>query len=315
MKKFTLFFAALLMGFFSFAQTIPNAGFETWINNNETNTTYQVPQHWITSDVFDTEINKLFGDSTYVVHAVSQVGSAHGGQYAVQMAVVVSNQGDTESGAIYSLDSAVVFAMSAFGSGKMCGFPCATRPANLTGYFKFNRVGGDTAGILMMMTKWNTTTQRRDTLNNITYDITSNASGWTMFSVPITYAYGENPDTVLIGAGIANSHQHIGTLFTVDDFAFTGNVAIGINEQQKNAATVTVFPNPFNDEATLNITNIQLKKATLEIYDVLGNRVRVMENISGNNIIINREGLNDGIYFYHLINDNAIVATGKMSIQ
>jgi hypothetical protein len=60
---------------------------------------------------------------------------------------------------------------------------------------------------------------------------------------------------------------------------------------------------------------VNINDATLEITDVLGNVVRVMSGLNGEDVRFNREGLNNGIYFYRLVNKGEVVATGKLSIQ
>jgi hypothetical protein len=314
MKKFTLLFATSFIGAFSFAQTIPNAGFETWVNNNESPHTYSVPQGWITLDAIESDLHNAFGDPTYVANSVTQAGSPHGGSSAVQMAVVQSNEGDTIAGAIFSEPSANNFLNVAFGSGGAMGYAFASRPANLTGFRKFTISGGDSATVGVVMTKWNTMTNMRDTLVNIqNYFFTTPANAWTSFSIPLSYSSSAFPDTCIIFAGIVAPIPHPGTIFTIDDLAFTG--LIGINEAQNNQATVSVFPNPFNNQATLSFTDVTLNHASLEMYDVLGNKVRVITDLNGEDVILNRDGLSDGMYFYNLVNDGKVIANGKLSIQ
>ena len=313
MKKITLFFATTFISAISFAQTIPAPGFETWANNVESPHTYSVPQNWISGDVLQSYIPNLFGNATYVVNAVTQVGSAHGGSFAVQMAVVQSNAGDTIAGSIFSEPSATNFFNVAFGGPGAMGFPYSTRSANLTGFRKFSSVGGDSTTVGVIMTKWNTITNTRDTLVNTQNYYITNAAAWTSFSLPLTYSSGLTPDTCFIAAGIVATTPHPGTIFTLDDLAFTG--LIGMEEQHSNLAIVSVFPNPFSNKATLSFSNVILKNASLEIFDVLGNKVRVMSDLNGENITINREGLNEGIYLYNLVNEGEIIATGKLSVQ
>lgn len=315
MKKFTLLFASCCFSALSFAQTLPNPGFETWVNNSESPHTYSVPQGWITVDVLESWLYDAFGDPTYVVNSVTQVGSAHGGTKAIQMSVVISNQGDTIGGSVYSEPSANNFFAVGFGGPGAIGFPYTTRSANLTGWRKCNLLGGDTAGMIIILTKWNTATSTRDTLVDIeNFYFTTSAAAWTSFSIPLTYSSGLTPDTCLIGAGIQATTLHPGTTFTLDDLAFTGTVS-GISELRNDQSLFSIFPNPFNSEATLRFNNVKLNNAALEIYDVLGNKVRVMENLNGEDVILNREGLKDGMYFYSLVNEGEIIATGKLSVQ
>lgn len=297
------------MSFTASAQVYLNAGFETWVSNTETPHTYQMPQRWLTNDVLVTFLNELFGNNGYVVNSVSQTSSAHSGNYAVQMGVAVSNYSDTVGGSILYCNTASDILMD------QAGLPFASRPANYTGWYKWNRVGGDSAAVFLIMTKWNSSTHTRDTVANEENYIINSAAAWTQFSFPITYLMNVNPDTIFVAAGNASNSPNVGSVFTVDDFGFMGTVPIGINEAPAMIAAVSVFPNPFAEQATLNIKDVQLSNGKIELFDVLGNKVRSMENLSGNNFIISREGLPAGIYFYTVTEENTLLATGKIDCQ
>lgn len=309
MKKFTFLIAVTVLSISASAQTYQNAGFEVWVPNNETAQTYQMPQRWLSMDVLITFFNELFGNPGYTVNSVSQTSSAHSGNYAVQMSVAISNYSDTVGGVVYYCNSADDILMD------KTGFPFAFRPANYTGWYKWNRIGGDTCGLFLIMTKWNTSTQSRDTVAYEENFIINSAAAWTQYSFPISYIMNVFPDTIFVAAGISSERPHIGSVFTVDDFAFSGTVPIGINEGAAEISSVSVFPNPFAEQTTLTIKDVQISKGKLEIYDVLGNKVRSMENLSGNNFIIAREGLPAGIYFYTLSEKNSILAKGKINCQ
>jgi hypothetical protein len=309
MKKITFLIALTLMSFSASAQVYLNGGFETWVANTETPHTYQMPQRWLTIDVVSTFFNELFGNNGYVVNSVSQTSTAHSGNYAVQMSVAVSNFSDTVAGAILYCNTVNDLLAD------KAGLPFASRPANYTGWYKWNRVGGDTCGVNLIMTKWNTTTQSRDTVAYEENVIINAASGWTTYSFPISYIMNIFPDSIFVVAGNLTQRPHVGSVFTVDDFGFSGTVPIGINESPVAVASVSVFPNPFAEQTTLNIKDVQLSKGKIELYDVLGNKVRSMENLSGNNFIISREGLPAGIYFYAITEENVLLATGKINCQ
>ncbi len=314
MKKITFFIAFAITSITTSAQTILNPGFETWVPNNETGTTYQMPEHWVTTDILITYLNELLGNPGYTVNTVASV-AGHTGNDAVQMSVAVSNMGDTVAGGIFYCDSAATFVEALFGGPEAIGFPLSTRPANLTGWYKWTNVGNDSAAVLTIMTKWNTTTQSRDTVAIGGIDIISSAAAWTAFSAPIGYALGVNPDTVFIYAANNSNLPTIGSVLTIDDLAFTGLVPIGINENASSLASASVMPNPFSEQATLKLDNTQIENGKLEIYDVLGNKVREIQNLSGSSFIISREGLSSGIYFYTLTEKNALIVTGKLSVE
>ncbi len=314
MKKITFFIAFVITSLSASAQTILNPGFETWVPNNETGNTYQMPEHWVTTDILVTYLNELFGNPGYSLNGVSSA-AGHTGNDAVQMSVAVSSMGDTVAGGVYYCDSATAMIETLLGGPEALGFPLNTRPANLTGWYKWTNVGNDSAFVIAVMTKWNTTTQSRDTVALGGLDIITSAAPWTAFSVPIIYGIGVNPDTVFIYAGNNSSLPTIGSVFTIDDLAFTGLVPIGINETASTHASVAVMPNPFSEQATLKLDNTQIENGKLEMYDVLGNKVREIQNLSGSSFIISREELPAGIYFYMISEGNALIASGKLSVE
>lgn len=314
MKKITLFIAFAITTISAFAQTILNPGFETWVSNSEATTTYQMPEHWVTHDVVLSYLNEQFGNPGYAVNSVTQV-AGHSGNDAVQMGVGISTYGDTVSGGIFYCDSAIKVLEVLMGGGEMLGFPCTGRPANFTGWYKWNNVGNDSAQILFVLTKWNSTNQSRDTIGGALLDFQASVTPWTSFTMPVGYSMNVYPDTAFIYAANNSTRPSIGSLFTIDDLAFTGTAPIGINETVAPSHSAVVMPNPFNDQATLSLKDAQISNGKMEIYDVLGNKVRHVENLSGNNFIISREGLPAGIYFYTLSEENALIATGKISVE
>jgi hypothetical protein len=311
MKKITFLTAVLAAGISAFAQ-VPNMDFETWTNNNETQTTYLAPQGWVTTDEF---ITAFYSDSVYAVHSVTQTASSHSGSYAVQMNCVTSNEGDTVNGAIYSSASLADFLTALF-NGQALGYGYTQRPATFSGYYKATMLGTDAPMVGIALTKWNTVTNSRDTLVNVLQPL-ANASSWTAFNIPLTYAYAEYPDSVFLYAGIQvlNNIAYPGSSMTLDDLGLSGNVPIGVNEIPLVTAQAVVYPNPFSESATIEVSGMQLENATVELYDLAGQNVQTMENISGEKAIISREGLANGIYFYSIEQDGVRIASGKISVQ
>ncbi|MBI3510328.1 MAG: T9SS type A sorting domain-containing protein [Bacteroidetes bacterium] len=314
MKKTLLSISSFLFCASAFAQ-ISNPGFETWVNNNESPHTYLVPQGWITTDVIQSYFNNLFGNPTYVVNTTAQTTNSHSGTYAVQMSVAVSNAGDTVMGAVISDPSATNVVNVALGGGGAMGYAFNQRPANLTGFRKLAIAGGDSAAVAVIFTKWNSVTGTRDTIVNLqNYYFGTAAAAWTSFSIPLPYLSGLTPDTAVIFAGVysTNTAGHVGTVFTIDDLAFTG--VAGVEEQTANSS-VNIFPNPFSDQTTFHFNDMQLKNATLIIYDATGNKVREVEQLNGDTFVMDREGLAGGMYFYNITSENAVIAKGKLSVE
>jgi hypothetical protein len=80
--------------------------------------------------------------------------------------------------------------------------------------------------------------------------------------------------------------------------------------------SITLSPNPFQDKTLLTIQGT-ITNATLNIYNIEGKVVYKMTGISGTNtqLTINHEQLSDGIYFYHLMENNEVLAIGKIIVD
>lgn len=86
----------------------------------------------------------------------------------------------------------------------------------------------------------------------------------------------------------------------------------GISENKFSSA-ISVYPNPFSSETTLQ-TDKFFKDATLTVYSSFGQRVKQINNISGQSIILHRDNLSSGLYFIHLTQDNKTFSTDKLVI-
>jgi len=100
-----------------------------------------------------------------------------------------------------------------------------------------------------------------------------------------------------------------GTILKYGDITGTNDKLLNLNNK------VTVYPNPFTTSAILRINdNIQINDAILSVYDMHGKEVGNITNISSNKVELNRKGLNSGLYFYRLSEENNIF-TGKFIIK
>lgn len=90
----------------------------------------------------------------------------------------------------------------------------------------------------------------------------------------------------------------------------------GINTNELDASSISVvFPNPCNGICVLRLnSNSDLKNASIQVYDITGKTVFSSE-ISSNLTNLNLEGLNSGIYFYSVLNNNSILNKGKIIVN
>lgn len=71
-----------------------------------------------------------------------------------------------------------------------------------------------------------------------------------------------------------------------------------------------VFPDPFISSVTFSL-GMELKNAELQLFDIIGNKVRV-QDFSGKQVILFRNELPSGIYFFRILSDGAQLSAGKL---
>jgi len=74
---------------------------------------------------------------------------------------------------------------------------------------------------------------------------------------------------------------------------------VGVNEPSNNNLTLTVYPNPFNNELTVNYEP-KNNTAKLEVYNLIGEKIK-SQNITENISFIDLSRQSNGIYFIVII--------------
>ncbi len=93
-----------------------------------------------------------------------------------------------------------------------------------------------------------------------------------------------------------------------------GSVGIGNNESEK-INPVRVYPNPFTSQTTVEINSTGTSENTeLKVFDLLGQEI--LSKSFGNNqrVMLSRDNLNSGVYFYRVFQKEKIIATGKIVV-
>lgn len=122
-----------------------------------------------------------------------------------------------------------------------------------------------------------------------------------------------NGTRILFGS---NWKQNVEADTSIDAYICDVNALITSSENfaRKHQKEVSVFPNPFRTTTSIK-TNFDLNNAELKIYNLLGQEMKIINNISVRQIGINRENLTVGIYFYKLVQNNKILSTGKLIVE
>ncbi len=90
---------------------------------------------------------------------------------------------------------------------------------------------------------------------------------------------------------------------------------LGISQKEESVnVKVKIYPNPFSNSTTIEITDGIIKNYELTIFDLFGKEVKQYE-ISSSKTEISRDNLPSGMYFYQVKNKNQFISSGKLIIQ
>lgn len=102
----------------------------------------------------------------------------------------------------------------------------------------------------------------------------------------------------------------------LDSTLFAVGLTAGLNDYDLSDQSVLIYPNPFTDHARLIINpKISLIDTEIKLIDVFGRVVKTYKNLEKNEIILLRENLYQGIYFYYVTRKESIVAVGKVIVE
>lgn len=91
--------------------------------------------------------------------------------------------------------------------------------------------------------------------------------------------------------------------------------ATGIDDKltDKKVGKLKIYPNPMVDKSKVEFPNEKNQKFRLVVVDASGRVVRIIENVTGNNVIINREQLKPGIHIINLSGEK--LYKGKLLVK
>jgi hypothetical protein len=109
-----------------------------------------------------------------------------------------------------------------------------------------------------------------------------------------------------------NASKHICYISNPSGNAGHCDITTGIDGPLRSDQ-VKVSPNPFSSQTTIEVTssgnsgNIQLK-----VFDVLGREIITTTFNNDGRVILERNHLSDGIYFYRVFEKDKVIAGGKL---
>lgn len=177
----------------------------------------------------------------------------------------------------------------------------------------------------------------KSTDGGVTWNITDSINGLKKiryFDENILYSVGDSGFIVKTNNGGSSWNYEVsGTTKNLNNIIIFNNKAIvvgdsgtilmntnisavtGLKENIKSSQDVNAFPNPFNSFTTIKFNNPDHKKHLLTIFDLSGKTTRQINNITTEEIMINRGDLPGGAYFFQLENEVEIIGYGKLLIE
>lgn len=145
--------------------------------------------------------------------------------------------------------------------------------------------------------------------------VATGSSGWQQAIINMTYVNGLTPDTmyVLYSSSSLDYNPTPGSVLWIDDVSVS--YPVGIEQKSGEEISLSVFPNPSSTSTTIKFENISGEAYKLDIYDYAGKLVHSISNITNNQVVLNNESLNRGIYLIKLQNSKGIIYTEKMNIN
>ncbi|HEX7412505.1 MAG TPA: T9SS type A sorting domain-containing protein [Bacteroidia bacterium] len=291
----TLVAAALV----SNAQQLTNNGFETWASS--------IPSSWGTMD------GALAADGLSGGTSVTKSSTPHSGSFAVTLTTKgIPIVGTVAPGIIEYGSMSVNIGTQA---ATFKGLPYTSSPSSAT-YWIFGTVAsGDSSGMQIILTKWNTVTNKRDTIG-LGYDRVPTSgitSSYTMRTVNITYTTSPPaPDTIqcLVISSILKTPV-VGNTITVDDINLV--FTTGIEPVHASQAAILAYPNPAVNQITLSSPNEKAKYA--KVYDLTGRLISTHELIN-KTAILDINAFENGMYLYNITDENNhSLNTSKFSVS
>ena len=144
-----------------------------------------------------------------------------------------------------------------------------------------------------------------------------NSGGWQSFELHITDAdhafnlwYG---DTVLFRfTFVSDSVQTFKDGWMLDEIMIDDWYE-GVADLPSQTRHISADPNPFSGKAVIT-ASWPMSDASLYAYNIFGQRVREIKNISGTKAVFDSGGLPEGLYILQLVENNVLITTTKIEI-
>jgi len=230
------------------------------------------PDFWYTNNVIS-------------LKPITQSSDAHSGSSSVRLRV---------------LNNIIPYGSTLYSGEDGTGFPVSQRNTNLSGYFKYSPKPNTIFQVLIGMY------QAGNIIGAGSVYITTSATNWMQFNVPIGYTAPGNPDTCLIFITLT-SGTDTGAVGYIDDLALGGSSGVeelNIGQFVSQFELKQNYPNPFNPTTNIEFSVPQASDVKLKVYNQLGQTVATLvdDRLSAGSYSVdwNATDLPSGVFYYRM---------------
>ena len=292
----------ILMSAFSIAQITTNLGLDSWVSVSG----YEEPANgWST-------LNALSDLAPLAPVTVTKTTDKYSGTYAAKLETKKIPLVNTLIGGL--LATGFFDNNASPGQNLKLGRPYTSSPKYFRGYYKYTSVSSDSADFFCAVTKWNSSSNRRDTLGVASYREYSTVPSYTQFSFKMNYTDSiSTPDTIIMlfssSGGAQNFQGQVGSTLYVDEINLANTS--GVNELFSNEVSINVYPNPTVNSLSIDVLDY-IQDLSYNIYNTEGKLV-LSDKLKKNNLI-DVASLNKGKYFLSVFDRQGLVASEKFII-
>ena len=308
MKKIsTLLVFALSLCAITYAQTIPNMDLEDWADSPSGNFEEPTGGYWATANAVKDLFPALNPATTF------KDTDAQSGTYSCRLVTdEIPVVGTLVTG---TLTTGEFDAGATPGDNMKFGQPYAFRPVTFKGWYKFNPVGGDSAALYTLLTKWNAAAGKRDTVGEARVDPKSAVTTWTEWSAPFVYSSTDMPDTIVMVFASSSAGNifvgEVGTEMKIDNISLS--METGLSQIFMPEVSVKTFPNPATDQMKVELDK-PLKSGTFQVFDNMGKLIKEVA-VNKEAFSLNVADLPAGTYHYMLLEGSDAMNSGSFLVH
>jgi len=195
-----------------------------------------------------------------------------------------------------------------------------TLPVRFSGYYKSYPLLNDSSATVLLLSKWNTSTHKRDTLayNRLAFHGTIDT--WTQFDTAVTYwDQSKTPDTITIlllscggfnAGNMFGSVGQVGSMALFDDVNLTG--VSGFPLLLMPSVKVKLSPNPATRFLKIELGS-SIENGYFEVYDAQAKLIRQI-SVNGISEQFGVSDLSAGMYYYKLTENKKLLNSGTFIV-